>query len=98
MSSEMFNLVASIVLAFGGIAISIICSLHPRIRKEKLNNAHSELLGLYRDIQEFLKEEKAYMEETGKSKIAIRKSLSISDKCAPSHVEARIRTLESQVK
>lgn len=31
MSSEMLNLVASIVLAFGGIAISIICCLHPRI-------------------------------------------------------------------
>jgi len=97
MSPELRNLISASIITCGGIVISIICCLVPRIRKEKLEKSQRELLSLYRDVQEFLKEEQAYMDSTGQSKVAVRKNLSISNKCEPKRIEERIRTLESQV-
>ena len=92
------GVIIALILGVSSIVSSVVFGYVPRKRKSEIDRVKGELLAVYKDIDNLLKEEKNLMGKCGVGKKTARAGVKISKRCEPQKVKRRIEELESQVK
>lgn len=91
------SIIASIIVAIGGIVVSIICVAIPRQRKDTIDKLRKELYDVYKDVEQLKQVEESLEQQLGVSKQVARKDVVISERLESARLTKRINQLEKQI-
>lgn len=96
MDIALASIIISIIFAVTGIVVALICVEKPRNNKQKIDSLKQELLIVYHDLLSLKQVEEELESKAGISKIAARKSVTISPLSETQKIKKRIQELEQQ--
>ena len=91
------GIIASLIIAFGSVVSSVIFSLVPRQRKEKIYNLQKELYDVYLGVLQYKKLEESLEEQLKLSKQKARIDVDIPERFEMSRLHKRIKQLENKL-
>ena len=97
MSLSIASIIASFIIAIGGIIASVICVSLPRQRKSKIIKLQKELLDTYKGILQLKKLEESLEQRSGISKQKAREGVEIPHEFEPARLKEKIKQLEKQL-